>query len=88
MAGTSRLTPAQRALWAAVQAGDVLKVHRTLDGAKEHRLHPLDGAPARPVAALDVAALVNAGLIRSNMKFPAATYVVVAAGPGDYSHRF
>ncbi len=69
------LTGAQQALLAAVRRGDVLKVHRTLDGAKEHLLHPLDGAPAQPVTARDVEALVRAGFIASNMKFPAATFV-------------
>ncbi len=55
--------------------GDVLKVHRTVDGAKEYLLHPLDGAPALAVRADDVEALVRGGLIASNMKFPAATFV-------------
>jgi hypothetical protein len=69
------LTAGQQALLAAVQRGDVLKVHRTLDGDKTHMLHPLDGAPAFAVPARDVEALVRAGYIASNMKFPAATYV-------------
>ena len=50
---------------------------RTLDGAKQHTLHPLDGAPAYTVADRDVEALVRAGFIASNLKFPAATYVLL-----------
>ncbi len=73
--GDIRLTPAQQELFLAVYAGDVLKVHRSEDGLKEYRLHPLNGAPARVVAARDVEALERNGLIASNMKFPAATFV-------------
>lgn len=76
------LTHRQRQLLAALQAGDVLKVHRTLDGAKQHRLHPLDGSPTRTVAAADVEALLSAGLIASNMKFPAATFLLTPEGGG------
>ena len=75
MAGDVRLTASQRSLWEAVQRGDVLKVHRTLDGDKTHILHPLDRSPARLIAARDVEALVRNGLVASNMKFPAATFV-------------
>lgn len=70
-----RLTPAQQKLLFAVSRGDVLKVHRGMDGMKEHLLHPLDGSPAIVVPARDVEALVRQGLIASNMKFPAATFV-------------
>ncbi len=87
------LTRAQGKLLDAVAAGDVLKVHRTLDGAKEYRLHPLDGAPFRPVSGDDVEALVAAGYIASNMKFPAATFVPTEKArcrPArrDYSNSF
>lgn len=71
-----RLTPAQQKLFFAIYvSGDVLKVHRGMDGMKEHMLHPLDGSPAVVVPARDVEALVRNGLIASNMKFPAATFV-------------
>ena len=72
-----RLTHAQQALLDAVRRGDVLKAQRTLDGAKQHTLHPLDGAPAYTVADRDVEPLVRAGFIASNLKFPAATYVLL-----------
>jgi hypothetical protein len=79
----ARLTPAQARLLAAVAQGDTLKVHRTLDGAKGYRLHPLAAAPAQPpqaVAAADVEALVAQGLLASNMKFPAAAFLLTDRG--------
>ena len=60
-------------------AGATLKVHRTVDGEKTHRLHPLDG-PAQSVERAAVEALKDSGLIRSNMKFPAATYLLTERG--------
>ena len=74
------LTPRQLQLLAALRAGDTLKVHRTLDGAKQHRLHPLDGSPACDVDEADVEALLAARLIASNMKFPAATFLLNEGG--------
>lgn len=79
------LTQRQHSLLAALRQGDVLKVHRTLDGAKEYRLHPLDGTPSQAIAAQDVEVLLAAGLIASNMKFPAATFVLAGR---DYSEGF
>jgi hypothetical protein len=55
--------------------GAALKVHRDLDGRKTHLLHPLDSDPL-PVAAELVESLRSLGLIQSNLKFPAATYVL------------
>ncbi len=63
----------------AMVAGATLKVHRTLDGAKTHMLHPLDG-PAEPVSRAAVEHLARHGLIASNMKFPVATYVLTERG--------
>jgi len=76
------LESSQAALMAAVQQGDILKVHRTMDGAKEYRLHPLAGGEPMPVSPRDVEALLAAELIASNMKFPAATYVPTARAQG------
>jgi hypothetical protein len=73
------LSPAQRRILMAMREGATLKAHRTLDGEKTHRLHPLEGEP-EPVDAADVEVLREAGLIASNMKFPAATYVLTAQG--------
>lgn len=69
------LTAPQRILLQALRDGATLKVHRDLDGRKDHLLHPLSGDPA-PVPAELVGALRTRGLIRSNLKFPAATYVL------------
>jgi hypothetical protein len=55
--------------------GATLKVHRDLDGHKAHLLHPLAGEPT-PVPSELVESLRNLGLIQSNLKFPAATYVL------------
>lgn len=71
----SHLTPAQRALLRAMLDGAALKVHRDLDGHKMHLLHPLTGEPS-PVSAELVESLRVHGLIQSNLKFPAATYVL------------
>ena len=59
--------------------GATLKVHRTLDGEKVHQLHPLDGEPETIRRDL-VESLVALGLIQSNLKFPAATYVLTEKG--------
>ena len=60
-------------------AGATLNAHRTLDGAKVHTLHPLDGEPVDvDRAAVDY--LKQHGLIASNMKFPAATYLLTERG--------
>jgi hypothetical protein len=69
------LTTAQRDLLKTMLDGATLKVHRELDGQKIHLLHPLNGDPQSVSAAL-VESLRELGLIQSNLKFPAATYVL------------
>jgi hypothetical protein len=69
----------QKALLHAVVDGATLKVHRTLDGAKEYRLHHLDGG-VEAVESHVVDRLVRRGWLDSNMKFPAATFLVTPAG--------
>jgi DNA-binding transcriptional regulator PaaX len=56
-----------------------LKAHRTLDGEKVHRLHPLDGPPEQ-VDSAAVERLKRRGLIASNMKFPASVYLLTERG--------
>jgi len=73
------LTPRQSYILRAMRNGAALKVHRTLDGEKVHRLHPLDGEP-ETVERDVVESLVALGLVQSNLKFPAATYVLTDAG--------
>jgi hypothetical protein len=59
--------------------GGTLKAHRYLDGRKEYRLHALSGE-SELVAPQTVEALVEAGQIDSNKKFPAATFWLTAKG--------
>lgn len=73
------LTSRQRHILQAMRNGAALKVHRTLDGEKAHRLHPLDGTPETVEREL-VESLVTLGLIQSNLKFPAATYLLTDRG--------
>lgn len=75
-----RLSTAQRTILAAMQAGDRLKVHRAVDGDKSYRLHRLDDNHAWAVASTAVDGLARAGLIESNMKFPAATFLLTDKG--------
>jgi hypothetical protein len=73
------LSSAARQILAAMQQGATLKAHRTLDGAKLHQLHPLQGA-AFVVPTAAVRELEERGWLRSNMKFPAATYLLTEQG--------
>lgn len=60
-------------------AGGTLKAHRGLNGDKAIRLHPLVG-PAVEVSDDAMGQLKQRRLIDSNMKFPAATYLLTAQG--------
>jgi hypothetical protein len=62
----------------AIAAGARLRDQRDIDGGKCFRLFR-DGV-VEDVDAADVAALVAAGLLDSNKKFPAATYWLTEAG--------
>lgn len=73
-----KLTAGQRRILDAMRDGATLKAHRTVDGEKVHRLHPLDGTPVE-VDSRDVESLKRRGLIVSNMKFPAAVYLLTEA---------
>lgn len=74
-----RLTAREKTVLAALVSGSRLQSHRHLDGRKEYALHALDDT-AQPVAPVVVARLRDAGLIESNMKFPAATYLLTTKG--------
>src|SRR5688572_28743093 len=65
------LSDSQRRLLRSMANGDVLKAHRDLEDDQAFKLHPREGAVERVYRA-DVEALVEAGLIDSNKKFPAA----------------
>lgn len=64
----------------AIAGGHTLKVHRTLDGEKVYRLHPLHEGEAETIEGRVVEALREKGLIDSNKKFPAATYLLTEKG--------
>jgi hypothetical protein len=67
------------ALLQLMAAGMRLKDHRDIEGRKAFVLHREDDSGV-PVEESDVAALVDAGLISSNKKFPAATYWLTENG--------
>jgi hypothetical protein len=74
-----RLDEAQQRVLLALASGATLKVHRTLDGEKAHRLHAGDGSSTEVDATL-VDGLLAQGFIESNMKFPAATFLLTEVG--------
>lgn len=73
------LPPEAIQLLKALQQGATLKTHRTLDGAKIHKLHPLHG-DAIMIKVGTVRTLERRSWIQSNLKFPVATYLLTAAG--------
>jgi hypothetical protein len=75
-----KLRPAEQAVIRLLAQGWTLKSHRNLDGDKSYLLHPLDGGAPQDVTAEAVRALLDAGLIDSNKKFPAATYLLTERG--------
>lgn len=70
----------------ALDQGASLKVHRTLDGAKVHKVHPLQGV-AYEVPTAVVRTLEKRGWLRSNMKFPVATYLLTPEGKKAISQQ-
>jgi hypothetical protein len=74
-----QLRAEEQALLAALLDGAVLKAHRDLDGLKRHLLHQA-GQPPMSVPEQTVRRLEAQAFIQSNMKFPAATYLLTAAG--------
>lgn len=75
-----RLNPEAEDVIARLAEGWTLKSHRYLDGRKEYRLHPLGAGEAISVAEETVRQLQQKRLIHSNMKFPAATYLLTERG--------
>ena len=74
------LSAQQEALLAALQQGDRLQVHRTLDGLKQYRLHRLDASATVEVPSSAVVGLEQLRLIESNLKCPAATFLLTDRG--------
>jgi hypothetical protein len=79
MAGKG-LSAAEQHVLLALAAGWVLKSHRDLDGTKQYVLHPLDEQEPQPVSWETMDRLREAGLVDSNKKFPAATYLLTDRG--------
>ncbi|HXF60877.1 MAG TPA: hypothetical protein VNK95_04630 [Caldilineaceae bacterium] len=75
-----RLSAGEKAVLRALVSGSRLQSHRELDGSKRYCLHALSGDASEPVPAAVVERLRERGLIESNMKFPAATYLLTAKG--------
>lgn len=74
-----RMSTEQQAVLRALAQGGTLKAHRTMDGAKVYRLHPLN-EDVFEVSEAVVRALKRRKFIDSNMKFPAATYLLTDQG--------
>lgn len=75
-----KLTEVEKRVLKVIVQGWTLKSHRFLDGRKVYRLHPLDEGDEESVAWETVDALREKGLIDSNKKFPAATYLLTERG--------
>ena len=73
------LSPEAVQILSAVRQGASVKAHRALDGSKIHKVHPLQG-DAFIVAEAAVRLLEKRGWLRSNLKFPVATYLLTEKG--------
>ncbi len=60
--------------------GSTLKAHRTLEGEKVYKLHLLDEVEPEIVDPKIAEYLLRYQLIASNMKFPAAVYLLTDQG--------
>jgi hypothetical protein len=74
------LFEAHRKLLISLAQGSTLKVHRDMHGAKVYKLHALHDALAEMIPAATVDHLRKHKLIDSNMKFPAAVYLLTDKG--------
>lgn len=75
-----RLTTAAQDVVRRLAEGWTLKAHRHLNGQKEYLLHPLGEGSPQVVVVETVRQLQKRRLISSNMKFPAATYLLTERG--------
>lgn len=74
------LSSEHRKVLHSLVSGSTLKAHRTLDGDKVYKLHPLTDDPPTVIADPVVDYLRKHKLIDSNMKFPAAVYLLTDKG--------
>jgi hypothetical protein len=82
MKPADRLTPEQSRVLVALLHGSCLRVHRTPDGDKVFRLAAPDNACSEEIPGSVASALEQQGLVASNMKFPAATFLLTEKGQG------
>jgi hypothetical protein len=75
----SMLTEPQLDLLRKMSSGYLLRDHRDIDGAKSYTLHAMDNS-VESVSVETIEALIDAGLIDSNKKFPSATYWLTQDG--------
>ena len=75
-----RLSEGEEKILISLQRGSRLKVHRTLDGVKAYRLHGQAEEVSEAVGTGVVSSLQRRGLIESNLKFPAATFLLTDKG--------
>ena len=75
-----RLTTEAQEIVRRLAEGWTLKVHRPLDGQKKFLLPPLGKGDAQVISEQTVRELQRRRLISSNMKFPAATYLLTERG--------
>lgn len=70
----------EKRVLAALLQGAYLKAHRSLDGEKVHKLHYSENGQIEIIADAIVERLLKRNYLCSNMKFPAATYVLTEVG--------
>lgn len=70
----------ERQLLEVMAEGATLKSHRDVEGHKVYLLHRLETGSPRPISSTIVETLYRQGLIESNQKFPAATYLLTDKG--------
>lgn len=64
----------------ALAEGIVLKGHRDMEGEKVYKLHAMDGSEIEEVSSEVMEFLKEHKLIHSNMKFPAASFLLTEKG--------
>ena len=75
-----KLRPAQCQLLEFMATGATLKSHRDLEGHKIYLLHHLGELSPTTISPILIETLYQQGLIESNQKFPAATYLLTDKG--------
>jgi len=74
------LADAHKSILSALAEGIVLKGHRNIEGEKVYKLHGMDGSEIEEVAPEVMEFLKEYKLIHSNMKFPAASFLLTEKG--------